>query len=198
MGLLTAIDGPVQDAVGRLQQPGLGAFLEAATHLGDGPVIVAVTLPAVVVFRALRRGRGRPGLVLAAVVALSFVVTSVLKELIDRERPEAAWRHIALPETPSFPSGHALESTTAYGSLALLVGRRLRRRAARVAVVAVGFALAALIGFSRVYLGVHYCTDVLAGWGVGALLALTAWWIDRRSSRAATTQPEVEAPRSSP
>jgi undecaprenyl-diphosphatase len=185
MGLLTVIDEPVQDAVGQLQQPWLDAVLSALTHLGDGLVIVTVILPAVIAFWALRRGpgRGRTGFVLAAVVALSFVTTSVVKVLVDRERPEVAWRHVALPESRSFPSGHALESTTAYGSLALLVARRLRRQAVRIAVVAAGFALAALVGVSRVYLGVHFCTDVLAGWAIGTALALTAWWVDRASSR---------------
>jgi undecaprenyl-diphosphatase len=196
MGLATAIDGPVQDAVGRLQQPDVYALMSAATHLGDGLVLAAVTLSAVLVFWALRQGR--TGLVLAAVVALSFVATSVLKELVDRERPEVAWRHVALPESESFPSGHALESTTVYGALALLASRQLRRRAARVAVVAAGFTVALLVGFTRVYIGVHFCTDVLAGWGVGTLLALTAWRIDRRRDRAVPTQTAVEATRNPP
>jgi undecaprenyl-diphosphatase len=182
MELLTAIDGPVEDVIGRLQAPWLYALMAAATHLGDGLVIAAVIVPAVVVFWLLRRRRRRTSFVLAAVVGLSFVTTSVLKELVNRERPNVAWRRVALPMSESFPSGHALESTTAYGSLTLLAGRRLRR-VARVGVVAAGFALAALVGVSRVYIGVHYCTDVLAGWVLGTALALTAWWIDRRSQR---------------
>jgi len=183
MGLLTAIDGPVQEAAGRLQAPWLAAVMEAVTHLGDGLTLALVSVGAVAVYWALRRGR--TALLLAAAVALSFVASSVLKELVGRERPDEAWRQVALPESKSFPSGHALESTTTYGALALLAGRRLRRQSARVAVVAAGFTLAALVGVSRVYLGVHFCTDVLAGWAIGTALALTAWWIDRPRDRAA-------------
>jgi undecaprenyl-diphosphatase len=87
---------------------------------------------------------------------------------------------VALPESPSFPSGHSLESAAVYGALGLLTARRLRRRAARAGAAAGGFLLAALVGVSRVYLGVHYATDVLAGWAAGTALALAAWWIDGR------------------
>ena len=90
------------------------------------------------------------------------------------------WRRVDLPPSPSFPSGHALESTAVYGGLALTLGRRLRRRCPRAVVFALGVALPLLIGFSRVYLSVHYLTDVLAGWAAGLALALLAGWADRR------------------
>jgi undecaprenyl-diphosphatase len=72
---------------------------------------------------------------------------------------------------------------TLYGALALTVGRRLRPRWLRGLALVFGLGLPLLIGFSRVYLGVHYFTDVLAGWVVGLLLALLAGWADMRWER---------------
>ena len=73
-----------------------------------------------------------------------------------------------------------MDSTAAYASLGLIAGRRLRRRWLRILALLLGLALPLLVGFSRVYLGVHFFTDVLAGWGIGLALALLAAWADRR------------------
>ncbi|MFO0929499.1 MAG: phosphatase PAP2 family protein [Gemmataceae bacterium] len=75
---------------------------------------------------------------LAAVAVASFVVQYGVKGLVDRPRPAVAWRLIALPNEPSFPSGHALSPTAIYLTAALLLARELRRRWMRVAVVAAG------------------------------------------------------------
>jgi undecaprenyl-diphosphatase len=72
----------------------------------------------------------------------------------------------------SFPSGHAMVSAAVYLSLAVLVSRALRQRAARAYVLAAGVTITLLVGITRVYFGVHYPTDVLAGWLAGASWAL--------------------------
>jgi undecaprenyl-diphosphatase len=184
---MNAFDAAVERAAGQVQQPAVSSALEAATHLGDGWVVATAAAAAAAVFLALRSPRAAALLTAAAVLA--FLTTNTAKVLIGRDRPEVAWRAVALPESPSFPSGHSLESAAVYGALGLLTARRLRRRASRAGAAAGGFLLAALVGVSRVYLGVHYATDVLAGWGAGTGLALAAWWIDGRRRAGARAAP---------
>jgi hypothetical protein len=95
------------------------------------------------------------------------VLNNVLKQLFDRPRPQIfSWGTHAL--TTSFPSGHAMSAAAVYGTVALLAARLTPRRRVRVAVVAAAVVVALLVAFSRLYLGVHYPTDVIAGLVVGA------------------------------
>ena len=84
----------------------------------------------------------------------------ILKLSFHRARPEVAFVHL---DTYSFPSGHAMISTAAYGALAYLAWGHIRTRSRRIVLVAGTVVLLGLIGFSRIYLGVHYLSDVLAG-----------------------------------
>ena len=99
------------------------------------------------------------------VLAGAELLNLILKLAFHRPRPEAAFVHL---ETYSFPSGHAMVSTALYGALAYLAWSRLRTPRARVALLTGTAALLSLICFSRLYLGVHYLSDVLAGAAGGA------------------------------
>lgn len=114
------------------------------------------------------KARALPPVLTAGAVLLAYtlanLLTTVAKDAVDRARPEAARAAIELPTSPSFPSGHASGAFASAVTLALLVPR-LRAPA---------LALAALIAFSRVYLGVHYPSDVAAGALLGTALA-GAW-----------------------
>ncbi|HEX7850447.1 MAG TPA: phosphatase PAP2 family protein [Sphingomonas sp.] len=123
----------------------------------------------------------------AAGIAASLIGSSVidgwLKHLIARPRPELV-PHLVQVTNASFPSGHAMVSSAVYLTLALMLAEGVeadgwRGRAARVAVVAFFVVLAVLIGMSRVYLGVHWPSDVLAGWCFGTAWALLVWMVDR-------------------
>jgi undecaprenyl-diphosphatase len=127
----------------------------------------------------------------AAGIAASLIGSSVidgwLKHLIARPRPELV-PHLVQVTNASFPSGHAMVSSAVYLTLALMLAEGVeidgwRGRAARVAVVAFFSALAVLIGMSRVYLGVHWPSDVLAGWCFGTAWALVVWTVDRWGRR---------------
>lgn len=131
----------------------------------------------------------------AAGIAASLIGSSVidgwLKHLIARPRPELV-PHLVQVTNASFPSGHAMVSSAVYLTLALMLAEGVeidgwRGRAARVAVVAFFSALAVLIGMSRVYLGVHWPSDVLAGWSFGAAWALAVFagnrWLRARMAR---------------
>ncbi len=106
-------------------------------------------------------------------LAVAGVVAAAGKQIVNRPRPPVALRLVTETE-PSFPSGHAADSTAVLLTIAIVVAVVvLRRPMLRIGTVALGFAVPALVGFSRLVLGVHWPTDVLAGWGVGTLAALT-------------------------
>jgi len=103
-----------------------------------------------------------------ATVAGSALLNWLLKDFFQRPRPHFA--HPLLVETSySFPSGHAMESFVAYGMLAYFAVLALRTWEARVGVVCGAALLVVLIGFSRMYLGVHYFSDVIAGYAAGGV-----------------------------
>lgn len=123
----------------------------------------------------------------AAGIAVSLIGSSVidglLKSWIARPRPDLV-PHLVQVSNASFPSGHAMISSAVYLTLALMLAEGIeadgwRGRAGRVAVVAFFSGLAVLIGMSRVYLGVHWPSDVLAGWCFGTAWALVVWVGDR-------------------
>ena len=113
----------------------------------------------------------------AVTLAAAAVVASIAKHAVGRARPPIAVRLVNETE-PSFPSGHATDSTAFYMALALIVAVFvLRRPLARAAAVLGATLLAAAIGLSRLVLGVHWPTDVLAGWSLGTLAALVVTFL---------------------
>jgi membrane-associated phospholipid phosphatase len=162
---------------GRATDPFTDLF-RAITWLGNVPTLLAITLLAVGIFW---RRRERTD---AVFVALAFLGAQVLsngmKLGFQRERPFFA-DPLATESTYSFPSGHALVSLAVYGSIALVLARRVRPAWRLVVLGAVAVWVAA-IGFSRLYLGVHFLSDVFAGYAAGtAWLALLYVALEARS-----------------
>jgi membrane-associated phospholipid phosphatase len=150
----------------------LVAVFKVVTLAGNSVVLIVVVGALAVVF--IRRGRMNDAAVLIAALGGAGVINALLKLVFQRPRPELAFVHL---ETYSFPSGHAAVATATFTTLAFLIGRRSGRRRA-VTVAAAATALIVLVGFSRLYLGVHYLSDVLAGWSFGlawASLCLIAY-----------------------
>ncbi|QZO02548.1 phosphatase PAP2 family protein [Chenggangzhangella methanolivorans] len=163
-----------------LKRPIGPAWLETAmvdlTGLGGVPTLTLITA-LVVIYLLVARRFGN-----AALVALSIsggaILTSVLKIGFARPRPEVV-DHLVAVQSLSFPSGHAMASAVVYLTLGALLARTERRRAVRGYIFAVAGFLTLLIGVTRVFLGVHYPTDVLAGWTLGAAWALLCWLVAR-------------------
>ncbi|NQE90371.1 phosphatase PAP2 family protein [Nocardia terpenica] len=139
---------------------------------------VAMAGMAAVVFVGLvwRRMWGRAGLVGVATAGAGVLVVGV-KHVVGRSRPPVV-DHLVVETNQSFPSGHSLGSIVVIGVLAALLVLWAGRTAVRVAVVAVAAIFVAAVGISRLYLGVHWPTDILGGWSLGGLwlvLCLVAW-----------------------
>lgn len=128
--------------------------------------------------------------VLVAMTVLGgFALTLLLKQGFDRPRPDLVPR-VTYVNTASFPSGHSSIAAATYLTLGVLLARLQPKRQLRVFVIGMAMLLAFLVGFSRVYLGVHWPTDVLGGWTVGIVwatvaLMLSRWWLRRTQGRAA-------------
>jgi undecaprenyl-diphosphatase len=152
--------------------------MEFVTRLGNTWFVIGVIALGVILFALA--GRRRTASILLLISLSALAISQSVKFAIKRERPDVAWRLIARPHTASFPSGHSLHSMAIYGTLALLTARHLRRRTMSALVLVAGFTLPMIIGLSRPYLGVHYPTDVFAGWTAGLACALLALWADQR------------------
>ena len=130
----------------------------------------------------------KPDLAAFMVVAVlgGMAISHLLKEVFDRPRPDI--EHAVRVFTASFPSGHATLSAVTFLTLAALLTRVRARRGVKLYFVSVAVLLTVLTGLSRVYLGVHYPSDVLAGWCVGSAWAILCWaaalWLQRRKRGA--------------
>ena len=141
------------------------------TALGSYAFIIVLVV-AVLGYLLLVRSFAMSALVLAAVLG-GIVISNVLKHGFDRPRPDL--EHAAQVFSPSFPSGHATLSAVTFLTLGGLLTRAKLDWRVKVYFLAVAIFLTILVGISRVYLGVHYPSDVLAGWCVGTAWALLCW-----------------------
>ena len=158
--------------------PGLTRAMIAISFLGGDALIVAVIV-AVAVFAYFRWRRAAIWLVITILGAV--VLDLSLKHAFHRARPAPFF--VDLPQTYSFPSGHALFSFCFYGVLAGLLMGRITSRLARVLIWLAAAVLVAAIGLSRIYLGVHYASDVIAGYLAATLWVSTLLALDHTRTR---------------
>ena len=149
----------------RLRRPWLTPIMEGFSALAS-PVVLAAMLLAVAAFAPGQR----PGWCAGTNLVLSVVLNTLLKEVIQRPRPEGY--NIVAETGYSFPSGHSMVSMAFYGLLAWLVWKYETNQVERHVYPVLFVGLIVMVGVSRIYLGVHYLTDVLAG-----LLVSTVWLI---------------------
>ena len=172
--------------------------LRWVTELGSTSAVTAVALTTFVV--GVLVGPWLHGLLGAITIGLASAANQALKAFIARARPDLL-EPIVIERGFSFPSGHSLLSMVAYGVLGVLVMRSRLPRAARRGVVAVLGVLILLVGVSRIWLGVHYPTDVLAGWTAGAVIVLVYARLTRSVSpepAGAAVDADPATPRSDP
>jgi membrane-associated phospholipid phosphatase len=164
--------------------------ISAVTQLGGATVLLAITLVAAVALLLSRRAAHAA--LMGAALAGGEGLNMALKAAFERPRPSFA-DPIATAAGFSFPSGHAMVSLTVYGALAYVAAAGTNSRAARVLIFAAAATLVLAIGFSRLYLGVHYVSDVLAAFGAGlAWLTLCGFALLGASRlRAARTSVEL-------
>lgn len=199
-GLLLAVDRGVQTSMLEVRSSSLDTTMVALTFLGTRWVIGAITLGLVV--WSLWTGRARP---LTAVIVVAVLINPMVelgfKELVDRVRPDTA--QLVAGRGPSFPSGHVLASAGFYGMIPLLVWEATRSRAAQLGALIGSLTLILTIGVSRIYLDVHWASDVVAGLLLGTALVVAAGhsyhvWQERGSTHSRIRPPSAASGRAHP
>jgi undecaprenyl-diphosphatase len=165
-----ALDTGARTFAQHIATPVLTNVLRGFTFLGEWLSITELTLLSIVLF--YRAGRKRSAILIAVTTAGGALLETTLKLIFRRHRPEPFFG-THLPSSYSFPSGHAVLAFCFFGSMAALLTAREPKRGVRVALWTAAAVIAALIGFSRVYLGVHYASDVIAGYTAAVVWIFT-------------------------
>jgi len=166
--------GNTSDPIG---SPRVEEIARDLTALGG---VTVLTIVALVSFGAAAfSGRAKLGGAALAAVVSGSVASNLLKSGYSRPRPDLV-EHGAWVYNASFPSGHSMMSAVVFLTLAILLARIQKRRAVRSFIVGVAVFITVLVGISRVYLGVHWPTDVFAGWALGAAWAVAFWLVAMR------------------
>lgn len=157
--------------------PAVEELMRDLTALG-GTVTLAFLTVAVMGLMWLH-GQRRSGLWLLGAVVGGQILSTLAKIGFDRPRPDLV-PHGSFVGTASFPSGHSMMAAITYLTLAAMVARTETRRSVRIYLVALALLVTVAVGVSRIYLGVHWPTDVIAGWAAGAGWALFCLWLAER------------------
>jgi len=160
-------DAAVRNFIHGFSSPYFTAVMRAFTNIGNVGAVITVAVSVSVALWFKHRARDAAFLLIA--ISGGAFLMWVLKLLFHRQRP-APYFGITVPSDYSFPSGHALVAVCFYGTLAAILTTRQNRRSVRIAIWVAAVLMMLCIGASRIYLGVHYPSDVLGGY-----LAATFW-----------------------
>ena len=168
-GDVGALDSAILQTVAKTRTPWLTMAAVDVTALGSITLVVLFSASTLVVLLVLRDRLGALQLLAASVGA--GVLTQGTKDIIERIRPEEVQPLIVVSGF-SYPSGHSLSTSALYLTIAIIAGGYVRHSGARAAIFVAVSVVLILVGASRVYLGVHYATDVVSGISLGAAWAL--------------------------
>ncbi len=178
------------NAADPLGPPWIEELARDVTALGGVGVLTFFTI-AVAGFLWLQRKQGMTVFLIAS-IGSGVALSSLAKSLFDRPRPDLV-PHGSYVYTASFPSGHSLMAAVTYLTVAILVARSFLQRRTKIYVMALAVVMTLSVGLSRIYLGVHWPTDVIAGWAAGGAWALACAALARYLSRRGTIEAEEGA-----
>lgn len=163
---LANLDKPTLALMEQLRSPGLDSFVTGFTNIGGGigmPILASI-LTAWLIWTSRT---WRPLILIGGAAAVSTTATTLGKKLIGRNRPDHADAVPPYETSPSFPSGHTLNSTVVIGLVVYLACLQVKHTLARIGMIVAGVVFIGAMGMSRVYLGHHWMTDVIIGWALG-------------------------------
>jgi membrane-associated phospholipid phosphatase len=178
------LDEKIMDLVHRIDTPAVSTYMRQVTRLGEHSGIIVVALGTAIAMR--RSGRRHDAWTVLLNAGGAMALSTAMKAIFQRQRPQELARHIRLPRSHSFPSGHALLSAATFP---IAVHHFVQRKSTRVQVAAHAATafLVGSVGFSRVYLGVHFPSDVMGGYAAGlgwlGLTSLSHTMADRERLR---------------
>lgn len=182
-------DDTTRAAVHTLASPALTVAMRGISFLGSTLFLTCATIFVVALF-ALRKW-GREARLFAITMIGASVLNTTLKLAFKRPRP-IPFFNLTAPETYSFPSGHSLASCCFFAGLAAILSGRVKRRRVRVVIWIAAAAMFLLIGLSRIYLGVHYTTDVIAGFASALIWILVVRFVELQLARRKRRKTESE------
>lgn len=186
---LAGLDGPFRDWVIDQRAGFLTEVMVNASRFGSTPSLVVIALATAALLAW--RGRRNDSLLVIGATAGVLALGVGLKAIVERPRPALA-DHVVFVHSWSYPSGHSLNSMAVLGLLTVLAVRERPGALRRTALAALGAFLVVAVGFSRVYLGVHWPSDVLAGWLIGVLwltICCTIAHLARGNTHSSSTVP---------
>jgi membrane-associated phospholipid phosphatase len=164
---LLQLDYNLLNKIQTIRTPFLNKFMLYVTHLGDWQAILAVSIIAVFTLLLLKKWKYILALSISTIGGEIFVYT--MKNVIKRQGPPMRYT-VFMEHDFSFPSGHSFIAVAFYGLLFYFIFKYLINKYLKVLIITIGFVLIVLIGFSRIYLGVHWPSDVLASFESGIIL----------------------------
>jgi undecaprenyl-diphosphatase len=157
MNLITTIDTFVYNLITKLMSTNITAIMMFISHLGSAVELIALTIALIILLKNKRDAK-----FIAINLVLVFLFNRILKFIIARPRPEIL--RLVPEDGYSFPSGHTMIATIFYGFIIYLVSKSKYKRKTKIIINSLLTILILLIGISRIYLGVHYATDVIASY----------------------------------
>ena len=170
-GITTNFEGWAYSEAVEKMSPLMTIIVKSITHIGDSPVIISFCL----ILIAIPKSRKTIAMPVSLAVILSVLLNIALKNIFARERPNIL--RLINETSYSFPSGHAMINASLYTMLVMLVIRFIKNRPYKIVLSFVCITLVIAIGFSRVYLGVHYAGDIIGGWLIGFSLSFLVYFI---------------------
>ena len=181
------IDDPIRTWFYSLRRDGLNEFVTLFTFMGNWQIITGLCI-ALLIIPQTRKSIGVP---LAAGSLIVLITNKSIKSIIQRPRPDDIL-FLVDEDGFSFSSGHSISSMYAYGLLLYFVLTKIQNTALKIALAIILTVLMFGIGISRVFVGVHYPTDVIAGWALAALwIAVTIWILQKLRSSSEDDSPHL-------
>lgn len=165
-GMAWGVDMGIQKVCFALRGSALDKVMIIITHMSDTWFIVGLCL-----ILLLLPNRKKYGIPVTAASLMGVIIYKPLKHLVMRDRPDKIY-HLVNQGGYSFPSGHSVTSVIVYGFLILLIERNVKNKKTRRALQGICLFLAIVIGPSRIYVGVHWPTDVICGWAIGLFVLI--------------------------
>lgn len=159
---MNSFDGAIYNSIMKLFSPGMTIFMTFISHLGSAVALILITISILLI----SKGKGNSRFI-AFNLAFSYIISQIIKIIIRRPRPELL--RLVVEKGYSFPSGHAMVATAFYGFFIYLISKKIKDKMKKRILISILVILIFLIGISRIYLGVHYATDVIGGFTLGTI-----------------------------
>ena len=160
--MINFIDTGIYNLLFKLQSVNSTVFMKFMSYLGSATILITLTV-LILIFAKNKKGASK----IAINLALVFILNRILKAIFRRQRPSVL--RLAEETGFSFPSGHAMVSIGYYGYIICLVYKYVKNKKARNIIIGLLVLLILLIGISRIYLGVHYATDIIGAYIIGLI-----------------------------